>query len=53
MTMPVTTERNHARNGEHRPACEGRFGFVWNEMTRVLAGLGYDVAKRKEAYNWA
>jgi len=35
-----------------RNACEGRFGPVWNEITRVLEGLGYDVSKRAEASAW-
>lgn len=35
-----------------RNACEGRFGPVWNEITRVLDGLGYDVSKRAEASAW-
>ena len=36
-----------------RAACEGKFGPVWNEITRVLEGLHYDVSKRKEAYEWS
>jgi hypothetical protein len=35
-----------------RNACEGKFGPVWNEITRVLEGLGYDVSKRAEASAW-
>ncbi len=35
-----------------RSACEGRFGPVWNEITRVLEGMGYDVSKRAEASAW-
>ncbi len=35
-----------------RNACESRFGPVWNEITRVLEGLGYDVSKRAEASAW-
>jgi len=35
-----------------REACHGRFGRVWNEITRVLEGLGYDVSKRKQTSDW-
>lgn len=35
-----------------RNACEGKVGPVWNEITRVLEGLGYDVSKRAEASAW-
>lgn len=30
-----------------RSACEGKFGPVWNEITRVLEGLRDDVSKRE------
>jgi hypothetical protein len=32
-----------------RSASEGRFGQTWNEFTRILEGLGYDVSKRENA----
>ena len=35
-----------------RSACDGGFGPVWNEITRVLEGLGYDVSKRQDAPAW-
>jgi hypothetical protein len=35
-----------------RSACDGRFGPVWNEITRVLEGLGYDVSKRQDVPAW-
>ncbi len=35
-----------------RDACDGRFGPVWNEISRVLEGLGYDVSKRQVAQAW-
>jgi hypothetical protein len=31
---------------EVRKACGGYYGAIWNEITRVLEGLGYDVSKR-------
>jgi hypothetical protein len=35
-----------------REACDGKYGNTWNEITRVLEGLGYDVSKRPEASYW-
>lgn len=35
-----------------RACCEGKFGPVWNEITRVLEALGYDVSKRGNASEW-
>ena len=37
-----------------RAACQGhgRAGAVWDEVTRVLEGLGYDVSKRPSASYW-
>lgn len=35
-----------------RSACEGKFGPVWNEISRVLETLGYDVSKRETASDW-
>ena len=35
-----------------RQAAEGRAGPTWNELTRVLEGLGYDVSKRENAPEW-
>lgn len=37
---------------EIRKACDGRVGPIWNELTRVLEALGYDVSKRQEASSW-
>jgi hypothetical protein len=37
---------------EIREAYDGRIGPIWNELTRVLESLGYDVAKRQEASSW-
>lgn len=35
-----------------RKVCEGKFGPVWNEITRVLKGLGYDVSTREAVNEW-
>jgi hypothetical protein len=35
-----------------RKASDGNFGSVWNEITRVLEGLHYDVSKRERATSW-
>jgi DNA-directed RNA polymerase alpha subunit len=35
-----------------RAACQGRAGAVWDEITTVLAGMGYDVSKRKSGAYW-
>jgi hypothetical protein len=40
------------KESEIEAACAGRYGAIWNEITRVLDGLGYDVAKRRDAYEW-
>jgi hypothetical protein len=37
---------------EVRGACNRGAGAVWNEITRVLEGLGYDVSRRAEAKYW-
>jgi hypothetical protein len=35
-----------------RTACQGKVADVWDEITRVLEGLGYDVANRKSLSTW-
>jgi hypothetical protein len=35
-----------------RKACDGRYSPVWNEISRVLEALGYDVSKREKAADW-
>jgi hypothetical protein len=42
----------HVPKERLQQACSGKFGNLWNEITRVLEGLGYDVSKREEAYAW-
>jgi hypothetical protein len=37
---------------EFRKACPQKGGALWNEITRVLEGLGYDVSKRQTAHYW-
>lgn len=37
---------------EVREACDRGFGRTWNEITRVLEALGYDVTKRRELSHW-
>ncbi len=33
-------------------ACTSGAGGLWNEITRVLEGLGYEVSKRANAAYW-
>jgi hypothetical protein len=35
-----------------KEACEGRYSPVWNEISRVLEALGYDVSKREKVADW-
>lgn len=34
-------------------ACTNGSGAIWNELTRVLEALKYDVCKREKAYQWS
>jgi hypothetical protein len=35
-----------------RAVCTSKAGEVWDEVNRVLEGLGYDVSKRKSGSYW-
>lgn len=36
-----------------REACQTyRYAAIWNEITRMLEGLGYDVSKRQRRSHW-
>jgi hypothetical protein len=47
-----TTEMWKQTQDTVREACDGKFGPIWNEITRVLEGLAYDVSKRENASDW-
>jgi hypothetical protein len=47
-----TDELCRATQDAVRKACEGKYGVTWNEISRVLEGLGYDVSKRETVSEW-
>lgn len=47
-----TDELGRVTEERVRAACDGRCGALWNEITRVLEALGYDVSKRKDGAYW-
>ena len=47
-----TDELWKQKQDQVRTACDDKFGPAWNEITRVLEALGYDVSKREQAYEW-